>query len=378
MRTAGRSADERGREVVGLYGDPDTTWGIGAEVGLARNLAADEVERGLRALSEQHPHLGEVGPVAAVTANRWDEVRARTLAEPFRPGQPLVRAACTTDGEQGRSSLLVVAHHGVCDGLGLLSLLGAGAGTLLTPTAAGLGARPSRGSFLTTAPQRVIEALWRPPPRFPARGRSGPTTTNGNHLDEPADVVLVRSVERVGVGTAALCQALAQVFRERSGWDESGRGPFPLIFVGASRRAPGTTAPDRQTAYLRFRVDPRWTTAESTVAFASLRPEPDFPETSLHGLGPRLVRPLRSRLGATAVVSNLGVLEGEADWLAMYPALSGPAAVSVGLASTASRTTLSVRTRRREFGREDATDLLESLMGHLLMPPTAGQPRADG
>jgi hypothetical protein len=65
------------------------------------------------------------------------------------------------------------------------------------------------------------------------------------------------------------------------------------------------------------------------------------------------------------MVSNLGVLEGDVEWLAMYPALSGPAAVSVGLASTATRTTLSVRTRRDEFGQQDATDLLESLWGYL-------------
>jgi hypothetical protein len=362
---ARRSAEARGREVVGLYGDPDTTWGIGVEAGLARHLDAEDVERGLRALSGRHPHLGEIGRVVEVPADRWDDARARTLADPFQPGRPLVRAVCTTGEEPGRARLLVAVHHGVCDGLGLLSLVGAGTGAPLLPTASGLGALPPQGSFLATAPRRVLEALRHPPPRFPVRAGEGRTSGGGMFDDEPAEVVVVRSGERLRVGTVALCQALARVFRERSARDAAASRALPLLFVGASRRRPGTVAPDRQTAYLRFRVDPDWTAAEAATAFGALRPEPDFPETSLRGLGPRLVRPLRNRLGSTAMVSNLGVLEGDVEWLAMYPALSGPAAVSVGLASTATRTTLSVRTRRDEFGQQDATDLLEALWGYL-------------
>lgn len=364
-----RREDARGREVVGLYGDPDTTWGIGVEAGLAQDLRADDVERGLRAISERYPLLGAVGPVAQVAADQWELARTTALAEPFLPGQPLVRAICGPDDEHGRARLLVTAHHGVCDGLGLLALVGAAIGTPVIPTTAGLGARPSHGSFVATVPKRVIEAVRRPPPRFPTIGGPG-APDDGDLAQARGETVIVASVDRVKVGTVALCQALARVFVERARRDRGGPQGPPLLFVGASRRPPGTVAPDRQTAYLRFRVDPRWTAAEAAAAFASLAPEPDFPETSLRGLGPRLVRPLRNRLGSTAMVSNLGVVEGNVEWLAMYPALSGPAAVSVGLVTTATRTTLSVRTRSSEFGQKDATDLLESLARHLFTPPT--------
>jgi hypothetical protein len=248
----------------------------------------------------------------------------------------------------------VTAHHGVCDGLGLLALVGAAIGTPVTPTATGLGSRPSRGSFVATLPRRIGEALRQPPPRFPAV--TGPDAESG-------EAVVVRSVDRAKLDTVTVCRAVARVYRERAG-DETGRS-LPLVFVGASRRPPGTVAPDRQTAYLRFRVDPRWSEQEAAEAFAALAPEPDFPETSLRGLGPRLVRPLRRRLGSTAVVSNLGALEGRVESIAMFPALSGPSAVSVGVATTAGTSTLSVRTRRSELGLSDATDLLDSLAGQL-------------
>ena len=171
-------------------------------------------------------------------------------------------------------------------------------------------------------------------------------------------------------GTVGLCQALAGVFADRGGRP----GAHPLLFVGASRRAPRTVAPDRQTAYLRFRVDPGWTTDEVAAAFRGVEPEPDFPETSMLGLAPRLVRPLRNRLGSTAVVSNLGILDGDVEWVSMFPALSGPAAVGIGLATTATRTTLSVRTRAHEFGRPDADDLLESLVARAHGAPGDGPP----
>ncbi len=340
--------------MVGLYGDPDTQWGIGVEAGLARAVEPEAVERGLRSIAERYPHLGGTGPVAVAPAEGWDEARARTLAEPFLAGQPLVRATLVPSSASSGPRLLVTAHHGVCDGLGLLALVGAAIGTPVTPTATGLGSRPPRGSFLATLPQRVGEALRSPPPRFPTL--TGPDA-------EPGEVAVVRTVARGKVGTVDLCRAVARVYRDRSGRD--GTAALPLLFVGASRRPPGTVAPDRQTAYLRFRVDPRWTDEEAAAAFAALAPEPDFPETSLRGLGPRLVRPLRNRLGSTAMVSNLGVLDGDVEWLAMFPALSGPAAVSLGLATTATHTTLSVRSRRSEFGRQDAADLLDSLAAQL-------------
>ena len=122
-------------------------------------------------------------------------------------------------------------------------------------------------------------------------------------------------------------------------------------------------APDRQTAYLRFPFDLDWDRDQAASAFAALAPEPEFPETSAGGVGPRLTRLLRNRLGATAQLSNLGVVEG-AGLLhaAMFPALSGPRGVAVGLVSTTSTTTLSLRTRGSEFAAADTAELLDRIV----------------
>ena len=86
--------------------------------------------------------------------------------------------------------------------------------------------------------------------------------------------------------------------------------------------------------------------ADEGVGVAA-EPEPDFPETSARGIGPWVTHLLRGRLGATALLSNLGVLEAPGlGSVAMFPATSGPRAVAVGLATAGGTTTLSLRTRR--------------------------------
>ena len=256
------SKDARGREVVGLYGDPDANWGIALEAGLLQDVAPSQVESGLHSLVDRYPHLGRTGPVVVSEAAGWEETRALALAKPFLPNEPLVRATLVPATGSERSRLLVGAHHGVCDGLGLLALLGAAIGTPVTPTATGLGSRSSGGSFVASLPRRIGEALRRPPPRFPAV--AGADAGSG-------EAVVVRSVERAKAGTVAVCRAVALVFFERTGGEAD--SALPLVFVGASRRRPGTVAPDRQTAYLRFQVDPRWTERRR------LRPSPRWPRS---------------------------------------------------------------------------------------------------
>ena len=96
-------------------------------------------------------------------------------------------------------------------------------------------------------------------------------------------------------------------------------------------------------------------------ALAAVDPEPDFPATSVRGVGPRVAHLLRRRLGATALLSNLGLIDGPLDSIAMFPACSGPRAVAVGLASTRSTTTLSLRTRRTDFTADEHAGLLADL-----------------
>jgi hypothetical protein len=77
---------------------------------------------------------------------------------------------------------------------------------------------------------------------------------------------------------------------------------------------------------------------------------------------------VRGRLGATALLSNLGLVEGPVESLAMFPACSGPRAVAIGLASTRACTTLSLRTRRAEFDAEEHARLLDDLADRFFAP----------
>jgi hypothetical protein len=77
-----------------------------------------------------------------------------------------------------------------------------------------------------------------------------------------------------------------------------------------------------------------------------------------------VTRLLRNRLGSTAVLSNLGVVGAPGlSSVGMYAAPSGPSAVAIGLASTASWTTLTVRTRSAEFTHEESVQLLDAVVG---------------
>ena len=281
----GRAGDRGGhaaREVVGLYGDPDTSWGIGIEAGLVGDLEPDDTSSVACALSPTAIRTS-VMSVASPWPMRPDGTSGAPGSWPS-PSSPVSlssgpRSCRATD--PARPRLLVAVHHGVCDGLGpgpscrRRDRVAGGADGHGSRCPAAWG-----GSFVSTLPKRVAEAL-RPPasPVSPGR-RTGRT-------QPPARSSSSGRSSPVKVGTVAVCRALARVYRERSGPDGAAAQPLPLVFVGASRRPPGTVAPDRQTAYLRFRVDPRWSDEQAAEAFAALAPEPDFPETSLRGLGPR-------------------------------------------------------------------------------------------
>ena len=336
------SAGRQAHEVVGLYGDPDTTWGICLELGFARALVAADVEARLGPLAAADPHLGPASTLEVVRGSDWETRREELAAAPYVLDGPLVRVALVDDGTR----LLVAAHHGACDGLGLVAIGDRLSERNLVSRARGIGDLPAPSSFLRSSIARLHEAIRHPPPRLV------------RHADESAagEQLRLRTLPRLGAGTVELCMALGSVFQQWNGPLDARR---PLFVMGASRREPGTLAPDRQTAYLRLRLDPAWNRDEVRSAFRAVPPEPEFPETSVGGIGPRVTRLLRSRLGATAQLSNLGVVEGDdLEYAAMFPALSGPRGVAVGLVSTARTTTVSLRTRGTEFGPTDTDQLL--------------------
>lgn len=329
--------------MVGLYGDPDTTWGIAVELCFDEPMPLAGVHERLALLFARHQHLGPTPVIQRVSAADWHGQLQTTAAREFGGDGFLVRVLVSEDHRM----LFVAAHHGVCDGLGLLAVAEEVCQAGLRPLARGIGQRTSRRAFTASSVVRVLEALVRPPARFLGSAADGEGQEN---LDRgTGEVIRADSASMSYVVTRAFA-----AWRATSG----GARPRLLVVVGASRRQPETLAPDRQTAYLRFPLKREWGLAEVRRQFSLIEPEPDFPETSALGIGPLVTHLLRGRLGATATISNLGIILGDhLVSVSMFPALNGPQAVAIGLASTSRTTTVSLRTRASDFTAEESSRL---------------------
>lgn len=83
---------------------------------------------------------------------------------------------------------------------------------------------------------------------------------------------------------------------------------------------------------------------------------------------------LSSRLGATALVSNIGRLSGDGLVGAqLWPAPSGPAGVAIGAVTVGERSTVTVRMRRGWFDAGQATAFAGALGSELVEPTTPTQ-----
>lgn len=339
----------RAKEVVGLYGDPDVTWGISLEVRFAGPVDLAGADERLGRMVAAHPHLGAVPTVERAASDEWSAARERSASHDFSDGR-LVRVLVSEDSR----TFFVTAHHGVCDGFGLIAIASEVTGRELRPSARGVGDRASSRGFLASSVLRLGEALLAPPARF-----SGSTTPGSQGRPER----LLQVDEHTGkVNGAVVCTALNSLHAQWPRRRNSGGRRF-LVVMGASRRPQGETAPDRQTAYLRIPLRPHWGLAEVTAALRAAEPEPAFPETSAKGVGPMVTRALKKRLGYTVNVSNLGVVSGEGvERMAIFPAVNGPQAVGVGLVTTAGGSTVSLRTRRGDFSDDEAQQLLRLVL----------------
>lgn len=333
-----RLASDHAHRVVGLYGDPTVSWSILLEAELAAAPPEPEKLRArLAAAIQQYPHLG-VLPEIEVTAD-LPAVRDRFASLPYERTAPLVRVAV------GESTLLVAAHHGALDGLGLLSLLGILLDVPVSSAARGIGERPGGRSFAVSALQRLAEALFLPPGRItPERGEAA-----------AGDVFAVRREPRLRLGAAGFVTAAVRA-TERWNRAHGARTARVVAAVGASRRSGAAPEPVHDSAFFRLRLHRG---ADAAAVLAAQAPEPDFPARSskLARLGTRL---LASRLGSTFLVSNLGVVStgDTVRSLAFYPAASGRSGVAFGAATTGETTTVTVRARRKDFDAPAAARLL--------------------
>ncbi|RSM43608.1 hypothetical protein DMA12_18635 [Amycolatopsis balhimycina DSM 5908] len=336
-----RLASDHAHRVVGLYGDPTVSWSILLEADLA--AAAPEPEKlrtRLAAAIQQYPHLG-VLPEIEVTAD-LPAVRDRFASVPYERAEPLVRVAVCT----GEPTLLVAAHHGALDGLGLLSLLGILLDVPVSSGARGIGERPGGRSFALSALQRLAEALFAPPGRI----------TPDRAAAAAGDVFAAHHEPRLRWGAAGFVAAAVRA-TERWNRAHGKRTARVVAAVGASRRSGAAPEPVHDSAFFRLRLGPD---ADVAAVLAGQPPEPDFPARSsrLARLGTRL---LASRLGSTFLVSNLGVVStgDTVRSLAFYPAASGRSGVAFGAATTGGTTTVTVRARRKDFDAPAATRLLD-------------------
>jgi hypothetical protein len=308
--------------------------------------------RGIQALSrlvDVHPHLG-----LPPTMETFDRVTLPALREeyanrPYAEGEPLIRIGVSLDGRDA----VIACHHGVMDGIGMLSLVEAIGGSPVRSLARGISSRPASRPFLRMALERLWSALTSPPARFASRRADG--------ASPPGDLLEVLPCA-ASVTTATLVSAARSVVADWNGGSPKRRRPV-VFAIGASRRASGVQpAPDRCTAYLRLIDVPDCTPAHARELLADCLPEADFPETRGGGLGPLVTRALASRLGATALISHLGRVDSaDLQSLALFPATGGPNAVAIGVAQVGGESMLTVRAKAADFDRASVRDLAARL-----------------
>lgn len=326
---------------VVFSGDPAASWSILLEATLREAPDPATVAARFARASDAFPNLG---PAAVVLRpSDWDGARAEFADSRYRAGDPLVRVALSDD------SLLIAAHHGAVDGLGLVALLGIALGAPVRSSATGVALRSAERSYLLNALDRVREAVWTPPTRIQPSLRG---SSSGDHL-------VSRALPRTKLGSAALTFAAVDTTRR---WNAARGVPHGRIVaaIGASWRGGADPRPEADSALLRLRLPARAGLEDVRVLLANAAPEAGFPSerNPVAQLGMRL---LAARLGSTFLVSNLGVVEADVRALRFYPTASGRSGVAFGVVTAGEVTTVTVRARRKDFGADAAEGLLDLL-----------------
>lgn len=341
-------ASDHAQRVVGLYGDPTVSWSILLEARLGNVLAPEKAAERLRIATEKYAHLGAPPLIEQVPAAEFPAVRNRFAATPYDRGAPLLRVAVCAD----EPAVLIAAHHGAVDGLGLLAVLGLALDVPITSGATGIGARTADESFLLSALRRLAEALFAPPARIsPDRG-----------IPVSGDVFAARHEPRMRLGAAAFVAAAA---RTTEAWNRAHGTKTARVVaaLGASQRGGGAPEPEPGSTFFRLRLTEEPSVDDVRRILADQHPEPDFPARSsrIARLGTRL---LASRLGSTYLVSNLGAVSAGDLVLsiAFYPAASGRSGVAFGAATVGDTSTLTIRARRKDFDATAADRLVDEFV----------------
>ena len=273
-------------EVVGLYGDPDTSWGIAVDLGVRRHRTRGRWRAAGRAVRRPRPPRRG--------AHRGGGGRGGVVGAAGRAGHRRLRGAARCSGWRCART----------DG-----------GWPSAPTT-----EPSTGSAWWRWPASALgAAAAQPAPGGSATGPRGPAScapacigwarhwsTRRHGSPAAASRATARGSQRAHP-TAGRARDGAPGRRGRATCSATGGTRVARCSSSARPGAPGTLPEaDRQTAYLRLRVPVGCDAEQVRRALAAVDPEPDFPATSARGLGPRVTHLMRRRLGATALLSNLG------------------------------------------------------------------------
>ena len=332
-------------------GREDLAWNILLAVEVAGPPTAEELGRRLAALCE---HQGWPAPAPVLEAADLDDL-VEQLSD--------VRDAGPVSVARSDAGLVVRGHHAHVDGLGLLAVLRDMLGEDVFSSAGGVSGRSSRSTIATMA-ERLLEAVARPPAGIAGRPGDGAA-----HVDVFARTTVPRPVRTAEVAQAAVGAVCA---RNEA---HAARGTRVALAIGVSLVGGHELRVGDDSGFLRLPGVERHDQAALTLALA--RAPLQVGGTARSGAarraGPLIrwaSRVLAARLGSTLLVSHLGRVEARGvTGLAFYPLAGNGSGVSLGAASVAGETVLTLRARRSEHATSDVDDLLAAIARRLDQDP---------
>jgi hypothetical protein len=249
--------------------------------------------------------------------------------------------------------LVISAHHGAADGLGLLRILEQRGHGPVTSSARGVGDRPAGHGYAGTVARRLAEATFRPPARIPGNRHGAPVAG-----DVMAEIDLPGSYR-----TAEVVHAAAAALTER------GTGAHVAVAVGVTRDPDADGAVADRSALLRLRDVEG---LDLPAIERALRESPvERPPVSRSGGVDRVaavaMRLLARRLGSTLLVSHLGEVSApHVARLSFHPVTAGGTGLSLGAVGHGGRTVLTLRARATAWNADGLEPLLEAVGGRLV------------
>lgn len=247
-------------------------------------------------------------------------------------------------------ALVVSAHHGAVDGLGLLRVLAALGPGPVTSDVREPAARPPGAGRLRSVARRLAEVAFAPPARLTPAGPGAGGT--GDVMVEAAVAGGRRTTEIVAAAAAVA------VAHERS---LGRRGRHVAVAVGVGTPHPPDSPVTDRSGLLRLRDAERLDedAIRRAVRAAPLEPAP----TRGMSVGLRLLAP---RLGSSLLVSHLGVVDApHVEGLAFHPVTAGGSGISLGAVTHRDRTVVTLRARATRWDDDGLERLLEAVVDRL-------------